>query len=138
MKSYRFVLALGVALGVASLATAAPAADACHGEQLVTMRVSRLTAGGTAAGFMDAVKDHKAWYASHGMKDDSFVTAPLLTAAKGGMKPADDSFVTFHVYGAREPTHDAAWDAYVAKYKANARIASEARFCLPKGTVVGR
>ena len=41
-------------------ATAGHAAGACGGDQMVTMRVSKLTAAGTPAGFLDAVKDHKA------------------------------------------------------------------------------
>ena len=120
------------------IATAGHAAGACGADAMVTMRVSKLSASGTPAGFLDAVKDHKAWYASHGMKDDSFVTAAVLVPQKGGMKPSASEYVTFHVYGASEPKHDAAWDAYVAKYKANATIASETRFCLPKGTSIGR
>ena len=118
--------------------SSAAAAGACGDDTMVTMRVSKLSAGGTPAGFLDAVKDHKAWYAGHGMKDDAFVTAPVLAPAKGGLKPSASEYVTFHVYGTKEPKHDAAWDAYVAKYKANATIASETRFCLPKGTVLGR
>ncbi len=133
------LMSAGVALAVATAAPfAAYAAGACGADALVTMRVSKLSATGTPAGFLDAVKDHKAWYASHGMADDSFVTAPVLSPAKGGLKPSASEYVTFHVYGAKEPTHDAAWDAYVAKYKANATIASETRFCLPKGSAIGR
>ncbi len=127
-----------VAAAAFAVTSAAHAAGACGTDQMVTMRVSKLSASGTPAGFLDAVKDHKAWYASHGMKDDSFVTAPVLTPAKGGMKPSASEYVTFHVYGAAEPKHDAAWDAYVAKYKANATIDSETRFCLPKGASIGR
>ena len=114
-------------------APAFAAGTACGADQMVTMRVSKLSASGTPAGFLDAVKDHKAWYGAHGFKDDHFVTAPVLVPAKGGMKPSASEYVTFHVYGDKEPTHDAAWDAYVAKYKANATIAGETRFCLPKG-----
>ena len=123
-----------------ALALAAPsfaAGSACGADQMVTMRVSKLGAAGTPTGFLDAVKDHKAWYASHGMQDDSFVTAPVFVPTKGGIKPSASAYVTFHVYGAKEPKHDAAWDAYVGKYKANATIASETRFCLPKGTSIG-
>lgn len=118
------------------IATAANAAGACGNDQLVAMRVSKLSAAGTPAGFLDAVKDHKAWYASHGLTDDVFVTAPALVPQKGGMKPSASEYVTFHVYGAKDPAHDAAWDAYVAKYKANATIDSETRFCLPKGASI--
>lgn len=125
-------------LVVAVAASAVHAEGACGADAMVTMRVSRLSATGTPAGFLDAVKDHKAWYASHGMTDDAFVTAPVLVPAKGGMKPSASEYVTLHVYGAKEPKHDAAWDAYVAKYKANATIAGETRFCLPKGTSIGK
>ena len=119
-------------------ATGASAEGVCGADTMVTMRVSKLIAAGTPAGFLDAVKDHKAWYASHGMKDDVFVTAPVLVPEKGGLKPSASSYVTFHVYGTKEPKHDAAWDAYVAKYKANTTVDSETRFCLPKGAVIGK
>ncbi len=119
-------------------ATVAHAAGPCGADRMVTMRVSKLTAAGTPAGFLDAVKDHKAWYASHGFKDDQFVTAPALVPEKGGLKPSASEYVTFHVYGDAEPKHDAAWDAFVAKYKANATIAGETRMCLPRGTILGR
>jgi len=128
-----FLTAIFLALG----ATSANAAGPCGADQMVTMRVSKLNAAGTPAGFLDAVKDHKAWYASHGYKDDSFVTAPTLVPEKGGMKPSASAYVTIHVVGAgKAPTHDAAWDAYVAKYKANSTIDGETRFCLPKGTSI--
>lgn len=126
-----------LAAALALTTTGVHAAGTCGSDQMVTMRVSKLTAAGTPAGFLDAVKDHKAWYASHGMRDDAFVTAPTLVPAKGGLKPSASSYLTFHVYGAKEPVHDAAWDAYVVKYKANATIDSETRFCLPKGTMIG-
>jgi len=127
-----------LAAAALTIATAANATGPCGGDQMVTMRVSKLNAAGTPAGFLDAVKDHKAWYASHGMKDDAFVTAPALVPEKGGMKPSASEYVTFHVYGGKEPVHDAAWEAYVAKYKANSTIERETRFCLPKGASVGR
>ena len=132
----KLFLAATVLLG--SFATGAAASGPCGADQQVTMRVSKLSASGTPAGFLDAVKDHKAWYASHGFNDDSFVTGPALTPGKGGMKPSASEYVTFHNYGGKEPKHDAAWDAYVAKYKANATIASETRFCLPKRASIGR
>lgn len=130
-------LLLAAALLAFTASGSRTAAGPCGADQQVTMHVSKLSASGTPAGFLDAVKDHKAWYASHGFKNDSFVTAPVLVPEKGGMKPSASEYVTFHVYGDNQPKHDAAWDAYVAKYKANATIASDTRFCLPKGTSVG-
>ena len=136
MKLYLAAAAAAAALALAT--AAADAAGTCGADQMVTMRVSKLSASGTSVGFLDAVKDHKAWYASHGMKEDAFVTAPVLVPAKGGLKPSASEYVTFHVYGAKEPVHDGAWNAYVAKYKANSTIDSETRFCLPKGAAIGR
>ena len=127
-------LFLAAALTATFMSAGVDAASVCGTDQMMTMRVSRLSAGGTPAGFLDAVKDHKAWYVSHAMKDDSFVTAPVLVARKGGLAASANEYVTFHSYGTTQPKHDAAWDAYVAKYKANATIVSETRFCVLKGT----
>ena len=97
-----------IAAAVLLSATAAAAQGPCGADQLVAVRISKLSAGGTPAGFLDAVKDHKAWYASHGFKDDQFVTAPVLVAEKGGAKPSASEYVTFHAYGDKQPSHDAA------------------------------
>lgn len=51
-------------------ATAAHADGACRADQIGSLPVSKPTAAGTPAGFLDTVRDHKAWYASHGLKDD--------------------------------------------------------------------
>ncbi|UAJ10334.1 hypothetical protein [Polymorphobacter megasporae] len=124
-------------LAAGMIASAANAAGPCGADTLVAMRTSVLTATGTPAGFLDAVKDHKAWYASHGFKNDSFVTSPAIVGIRGAMQPSSRKYVTFHVYGGQQdPKHDAAWDAYVTKYKANATIDSEERFCLPKGASI--
>jgi hypothetical protein len=122
-----------IALGAVALLTAASvqAAGPCGDGQMVAMRVSKLTATGTKAGFDEAVAAHKAWYAKAGLKDQ-FYAGPVLEPAKGGMRASDTQFVTVHVYGDTEPKRDAAWDDFVAKYKANSSIASETRYCLPK------
>ena len=128
-------------LAAAMLAAAAPAlaAGPCGADAMVTMRVSVLTPKGTPAGFMDAVRDHKAWYAGHGFRDDVFATGPALVGEGNALERSSRKFVTFHTYGSEaNPKHDSAWDAYVAKYKANATIESEQRFCLPRGATIGR
>lgn len=139
MKSVMVAAAMlgGAAAMVGGAADAAT--GPCGDGLFTTMRVSRLSPTGTLAGFEAAVRDHQAWYAAHGLSDDRFVTAPVLAGARGAAKPSATEFVTFHVYGgATEPVHDAAWAAYVAKYKANSVIAAETRFCLPKGAAIGR
>jgi len=146
IKGMMMKLLLSLALLVTGSGAAAAAPSLCGTDQLVAMRVSRLVPGGSIAGFEEAVRDHKAWYVSHGLKDDRFVTAATILPNRRPDRGPDRAaaatpaatFVTFHVYGGGgEPRHDAAWMAYVAKYKANATIASEARFCLPKGETIG-
>lgn len=125
----------GLALLAGAAAGAAQAAAPCGDGTAATLRESKLTATGTKAGLMDAFADHKAWYAKAGLSD-SFVMGPALDAAKGGQRASDTRFASIHVYGTKPlPKRDAAWDAYVAKYKANASIGKEVRFCLPKGAV---
>lgn len=120
------------------IATAATAAPACDG-QLVTMRVSKLKPGGTAAGFAEAVKANANWYRGKGLTNDRFVIAAVMSYAGGLAKLSPDQFVTLHIVGgARAPEHkdDAAWGAFVAKYQANSTIESETRICLPKSAVL--
>ncbi len=115
-------------------ATGAIAAPACDG-QLVTMRVSKLKPGGTAAGFADAVKANADWYKTKGLTNDQFISASVMSYVGGKATPSADEFVTMHIVGgAKAPEHkrDARWSAFVAKYQANSTIASEMRMCLPK------
>ncbi len=124
-----------VALLVSSGAAIA-AAGPCGDGTTMTVRESKLTATGSKAGIMDAFADHKAWYVKNGYKDQLSM-GPALEPAKGGMRSSDTKFVSIHVYAGGElPKHDAAWDAYVAKYKANSSIGTELRFCLPKGSAL--
>ena len=128
-------LILAGAIGVLA---AGAAQAACSGD-LVAVRVSKLKPGGSMAGLLDAAKDNAAWYASHGLKNEKFLTAPVYEQADGEPKPSVTRLMTFHVYGGTaSPKHDAAWDAFVAKYKANSSIESENRVCVPKGTIGGR
>ena len=116
------------------ITTAAVAAPVCDG-QMVTMRVSKLKPGGTAAGFAEAVKANADWYKAKGLTNDRFVTTPAMVYYEGGMKASTDEMVTLHVQGGtKAPEHkdDTAWGAFVAKYQANSTIASETRMCLPK------
>ena len=119
----------------ATILLAGSAQAACTGD-FVTMRVSKLKPGGSMAGFADAAKDNAAWYVSHGLKGEKFITAPVYEQSDGEPKPSVTRIMTIHVYGlTTAPKHDAAWDAFVAKYKANSSIESETRACLPKGTI---
>ena len=118
--------------------TGTAANAACPGE-LVAMRVSKLKPGGSMAGFAEAAKANAKWYTDHGLKADRFITAPVYEQSDGEAKASVTRVLTIHVYGGTEmPKHDAGWDAFVAKYKANSSIESETRACLPKGTIAAR
>lgn len=119
------------------IATAAAAAPVCDG-QYITIRVSKLKAGGTMTGFAEAAKANADWYKAKGLTDNMIVTAPIMTRAGGVVKASAGRIATLHVNGAKAPEHkgDAGWDAFVAKYQANSTIESETRLCLPKGTML--
>ena len=132
------LVAAALLFGLAAPVFAAPGAPACDG-QLVGMRVSKLKPGGSMAGFADAVRDNAKWYASHGLKDDRVTMAPVYESADKTYKPSVTKAMSIHVYGGAEaPKQDAAWEAFVAKYKANSTIESEVKVCLPKGATFGR
>ena len=125
-------------LGLAAPVLAAPGAPACNG-QLVGLRVSKLKPGGSLAGFAEAVRDNGKWYASHGLKDDIVTMAPVYESADGTYKPSVTKAMSIHAYGgAAAPKPDAAWEAFVAKYKANSTIESDVKVCLAKGATFGR
>ena len=128
-----------VVLGAMLAALAGSAANAACPGELVSLRVSKLKAGGSMAGFADAAKANAKWYADHGLKADRFLTAPVYEQADGEAKASVTRVLSIHVYGSGAlPKHDAGWDAFVAKYKANSSIESETRTCLPKGTIAAK
>ena len=122
---------------LATLTMSAPLlaqANACPGGQPATVRVSRIIPTGSMAGFSEAARDHAAWYKSHGIATTQFV-APVLAynpSTKSLMQSKTD-VMTVRV-GAPDSTekHDAAWAAFVAKYRSNSTIVSETRACFPK------
>ena len=86
---------LPLAMFVTSAAIAAPVCDG----QLVTMRLSKLKPGGTAANFAEAVKANADWYKAKGLTNDRFVSAAVMSYAGGAAKPSADQFVTMHIVG---------------------------------------
>jgi hypothetical protein len=72
----KVLLTLALLTGSASM-FAQNAPLACEGRR-ATVRISEITANGTAKGFMDAVAAHKAWVFSHGLTKDEIVTVPVI------------------------------------------------------------
>lgn len=137
-KSLASALAAALVLGattVADVAMAATAADLCPNGDIAKIRLSKVTPTGSMAGIEKAVADHAKWYADHGFTEDRIIIAPVLVydAANKTMRVAADQVMTLHMHSHEVPKdkHDAAWDAYVAEYKANSDVASETVVCLP-------
>jgi hypothetical protein len=87
------------------------------------------------AAFMKAQEAHKAWYKSHGFPNDQIYTAKILTQdpTTKEWQYSDTEMMTFHVTASlAQPTHDAAWDAYVKQYRDSSDIKSTSVICMPK------
>jgi hypothetical protein len=123
-------------LSFAAPALAASPTDLCPNGNITTVRVDKIIPSGSMAGFQKAVADHAKWYADHGFNADMIMSAPVLVydEANKTMVKAPDQMMTVHMNSSLVPRdkHDAAWDAYVAEYKANSEITSETMACLPK------
>ena len=128
MKLIFSAVAASAAMLIAGQALAAPACEP------TAVRVSKLKPGATFAQFQDAMKDHMAWYRSHGYTANNQTGAPLLVFANGKMEPSKDEVLTLHTNapGVPRDKQDAGWTAYIAKYRAVSDIEHEFYACLPK------
>jgi hypothetical protein len=110
--------------------TGRPTLAACDG-QYNTVRVSTIKPGKLQA-FMDAVAAHKAWYRSHGFKENVIVASRVIDTKTG--KYVESEVVTFHVNPPDTSTFktDAAWDAYVKQYRDSSDIKEQYTTCMPK------
>jgi len=87
---------------------------------------------GKWAEFQQAVAEHQAWYAKHGDKTTNKI-ARMMEVRNGAAVPSEAEAVTITQYsGKPQPAHDAAYEAFTAKYRASAVIKDEMRVCLPK------
>ena len=108
----------------------------CDGEYAI-VRVSTIKPG-MLDGFMSAVAAHKAWYVSHGFKQDVIVASRVITTdpTTKEMRYSDTEVITYHISPASatqtQPQHDAAWDAYVKQYRDTSDIKSSYFSCMPK------
>src|SRR5581483_9287506 len=130
----RTALLVAVLTGVPSV-FAQNKPPACDGD-ITVVRVSTIRPG-QLEGFMSAVAAHKAWYRSHGYKDNVIVASRIINRDEktGAMKYSDAEVLTYHVRppgGPAEPKHDAAWDAYVKQYRETSDIKNQYITCMPK------
>jgi hypothetical protein len=110
----------------------------CEGRR-ATVRVSEITSGGSARGFMDAVAAHKAWVFSHGLTKDEITTVPVIVRDdKSKVRSySDRQFWSIHIHGSNgpDPKHDEAYDAFVKMYRDNSDIKSTYDVCLPNNSL---
>jgi hypothetical protein len=125
-----------LAVAAAALLPGAVAAQSstpsvCKAGQLTRVRLTKIKPGGTMAGFNQAVAAHSAWYKAHGVRLVQRV-APVLVTVNGKQQVSTDEVMTFST-GDNVPRqkHDAGWDAFVAKYRANSDVEKETIICMP-------
>jgi hypothetical protein len=131
-----FAIAGGAfALALATPVAAAPAKTCPAGQELVVLRISTLKPTGSRAGFEEAARDHLKWYRDHGFKDNQQMVLDVFDFDQktGATTVSKTKVMTIH-YNMPDPKlikRDAAWNAYVAKYRANSDIGTEELVCLP-------
>ncbi|HEY1930220.1 MAG TPA: hypothetical protein VGG92_22340 [Caulobacteraceae bacterium] len=136
MKSAALIVVVFGSLSLAPSIASAQAAGACPANDMATIRISKIAPGGTMTGFDKAVADHAKWYADHGFDKDRIFAAPMLVADETTHKlaPSPDTMMSFHTHDHEVPKsmEDAAWNAFVAEYRANSVIVSTTHVCLPE------
>jgi hypothetical protein len=106
--------------------------SACAQGELTRIRVSKIKPGGSIAGFRDAVAAHSRWYKAHGYHIEQRI-APAVQFSRGKARAASQEVMTFATSDdVPREKHDAAWDAFVAKYRANSEIERETIVCMSR------
>ena len=125
------ILAAAAALVMPAAAAAQPKpAAGCSQGELTRIRLSKIKPGGSLAGFRDAVAAHTRWYKAHGYRIEQRI-APVVTFARGKGGASAQEVMTFATSDdVPRDKHDAAWNAFVAKYRANSDIERETIVCM--------
>jgi hypothetical protein len=120
------------ALTLSSAGVAAAQTPPCLGH-LTVIRDSAILPGKLPL-FEKAVADQTVWYARHGAS----ATPKLLRIVRRDPQTGATSYAvdeamtaTIHQPGVASAPHDAAWDAFVAEFRASSTIKSETAVCWP-------
>ena len=109
----------------------------CDGRR-ATVRISEITPGGSAKGFMDAIAAHKSWVLSHGLTKDEIITVPVIDRDEKtrARSYSNKQFWSMHIHGSNDPQPkpDEAYDAFVKMYRDNSDIKSAYDICLPNSS----
>lgn len=133
------ILGAGVACAAALMAGHAAAASSpeelCKGGQLANVRINTLKTPQSREAYEQAARDHIGWYRKHGHKDNRLLVGPVLLfdRATGQWSESPSEFASLHLNNTRPvpaSERDAAWDAYVAAYRATSDLATDKFVCL--------
>ena len=117
----------------ASAAMAATPPDLCKDGQISVMRISTLKSGDARAQFDKAQKKQVEWYRSHGFAKNRVLVGSVLVEdpKTKDWSISSSEVVSLHT-DAPGPAakHDAAYDAFVADYRAASDITTEKLVCL--------
>lgn len=138
IRSLSLAAAALLSTGAARAQTAAPPAAVarpiCDGHFAAT-RYSDVKPGQWAT-FEQAVRDHNAFYAAHGIAT-TVTLVRVLEADPATRAPrySDTAAMTIAVYSdpaaATAAPHDAAYAKFIAEYQASSTLREEHRICLP-------
>ena len=108
---------------------------ACDGV-LVAIRISDIKPNSSVDKFLAAVEAQKAWYASHGYKDDKIFVSQILVRQMDttNFSYSGKQMMTYHYYtqASSKAVHDAAWEAYVKQYADSSIVKESILNCIPK------
>jgi hypothetical protein len=124
------VLALVLVGAVAASAASAQSLPPCSGKYEL-VRTDTIKPGKLDE-FKEAVRDNQAWYKAHGMKD-RVLLGQVVNMQGGSAAFADDTALTIHTDidpNGPDPAHDAAYGAFVAKYKDSSTITNTMMLCV--------
>jgi len=125
--------ALAVAL-IAAPALAQPMWSCPVGTVPSVVRINTIKPGQRAV-FDQAVRDHLKWYRDHGYSQNEIVVMPVMQTSDYGKTwtVSETQALSIHRNDPGVPmgVHDAAWNAYVAEYRASSDIATQLLTCLP-------
>jgi len=126
------VLALTLLGVIAATAASAQALPPCDGTFEI-VRTDTINPGKLDE-FKQAVRDNQAWYKAHGMKDRVLLGQVVtMQGPNGSAAYMADAALTIHTDidpNAPDVAHDAAYGAFVAKYKDSSVIKSTTMVCV--------
>lgn len=129
------ILAAAAAIAMPNVAAAQPKPVRlmCSQGELTRIRLSKIKPGGSIAGFRDAVAAHTRWYKAHGYRIQQRI-APVVSFGNAKRGTSEAEVMTFATSDdVPREKRDAAWNAFVAKYRANSDIERETIVCMPAG-----